>query len=172
MSVRTKNPQYLAGANFTSGGPNTGEIHHTRGGQRNGTVWSGALAMSLVGLPTGALGSGNNAQVWSGPGRLHTIIPHQYLNSGQPVWFYDAGAITVSGISVSGQRIIGYVPLTMPAALAVLSGNTQLTLAWDQRIVVDMPFTSGLCISAASGSPGCSFSFSTERLVSGASEPT
>lgn len=164
MSVTTRNPLRLAGAIVNSGFPATGEVPFTRGGMRNGVFWSGNLLTNsaLTGLPAGSVTSGGHVQVWSGPGRLHTIIPHQFMTSGQPIWFYDAGAISVSGVSVSGQRIIGIVPLTMPAALAALSGNIALNLHWQREIVVDMPFTSGLCYAAASGSPGASFAFTPE----------
>lgn len=162
MSVTSRSPLRMAGATVNSGFPATGEVAFTRGGMRNGTIWSGALAPNLTGCPTGAITSGGQTTVWSGAGRLHSIIPHVYVTSGQPVWAYDAATPTVSGVSVSGQRILGYVPLTTPAALAVLSGNTQLSLSWNQVIVLDMPFTSGLSFAAASGAPGFSFSFTPE----------
>ena len=162
MSLTNKRPLRVAGANLNSGWPATGEQAWTRGGMRNGFIGSGAIVMNLGGLPTGATGSGGHVMVWSGAGRLHTVIPHQFMTSGQPIWFYDSASHTVSGVSVSGQRLIGYVPLTMPAALAALSGNIALNLSWNQVITLDMPFTSGLCIGAASGAPGCSFSFTPE----------
>src|SRR5438093_889232 len=110
MSVGTRSPLRVAGATVNSGFPNTGEIAVTRGGAQAACLWSGALAPVLTGCPAGALTSGGHTQLWSGPGRLNTILVHSYLNSGQPVTFYDAGTITISGISVSGQRFIGIIP--------------------------------------------------------------
>lgn len=161
MSVTSRNPLRMAGASF-SGFPGTQEVAMTRGGQMTACVWSGALAPSLAGCPAGSVTSGGHTQLWSGAGRLNTIMPHAYLNSGQAVTFYDAGAISVSGISVSGQRFVGIVPQSMRAPLAVLSGNTQATVAWQDAIQIDMPFSSGLCVSAASGAPGFTVSFTPE----------
>ena len=162
MSIRSKSPLRTAGANLRSGFADLGEVAHTRGGFQTATIWSGALNPNLTGAPTGAVASGGNSQLWSGAGRLHTILPHSLLTSGQPVYFYDAGAITVSGVSVSGQKIIGIIPNSMRAPLAVISGQVQTTVAWEDQIVLDMPFTSGLCVSAASGAPGFTCSFTTE----------
>ena len=162
MSLSTRSPLRMAGANLSSGTPDTGEVHMTRGGKQTAVIWSGALNPNLTGAPTGAVASGNNAQLWSGGGRLHTVMPHQFLNSGQPVFFYDAGAITVSGVSISGQKLIGIIPNSMRAPLAVISGQVQSTVAWQDQIVLDMPFTSGLCVSAASGAPGFTCSFTPE----------
>src|SRR3990167_196340 len=134
MSFSTRSPLRVGGANFNSGAPSTGEVNVTRGGQFTAVIWSGALNPSLVGCQTGAIASGNNVQLVSGMGRLNTIMPHSFLTSGQPVYFYDAAAITVSGVSVSGQRIIGIIPNTMRAPLVALSGNPVTTIAWEDRM--------------------------------------
>ncbi len=165
MSRPNHSPTFIAGTPRSSGDVQTGEIPITRGGGRTACLWSGALAPSLAGAPAGALTSGGHTLLYSGAGRLNTVIPHAYLNSGQPVFFYDAGTISVSGISVSGQRIIGIVPLSMRATLAVLSGNTQASISWQDKIEIDMPFSSGLCVAAASGAPGFTCSFTPESNI-------
>ena len=167
MSFSTRSPLRVGGANFNSGAPSTGEVNVTRGGQFTAVIWSGALNPSLVGCQTGAIASGNNVQLVSGMGRLNTIMPHSFLTSGQPVYFYDAAAITVSGVSVSGQRIIGIIPNTMRAPLVALSGNPVTTIAWEDRMIVDIPFSSGLCVSAASGAPGFTCSYTVETGTAG-----
>lgn len=163
MSVPQKNPTVFVGASRDSGAPSTSELNTTRGGGRASCVWSGSLLTNaaLTGAP-GAVQSGGHILLCSGPGRLNTVIAHQFFTSGVPVWFYDAAGPTVSGISVSGQRIIGFIPPTTPAALAVLSGNLQMTPQWNYITHVDMPFSSGLCAGAASGTPGFTVSFSPE----------
>ncbi len=162
MSVTTRSPLRFAGANLSSGFPNTGEVQMTNGGQGTACLWSGALAPSLAGCPTGAVTSGGHTLVVTGAGRLHRIMPHSMMVSGQPIFAYDAGAITVSGISVSGQRIIGFVPPRSRSLLSLASGQVDTTVEWKDVIEVHMPFTSGLCIAAASGAPGVTVSFTTE----------
>lgn len=165
MSVTTRSPLRMAGANLSSGHPATGEVPWTRGGQLTATLWSGGVSPNLTGAPTGAVTSGGHTLILTGAGRLNTILPHSFLTSGQPVFFYDAGAISVSGVSVSGQRIIGIVPNTMRAPLAALSGNIATVVNWEDKIDCDMPFTSGLCVAAASGAPGVTVSYTPEVNV-------
>ncbi len=161
MSLTTRSPLRMLGGLNNSGFADTGEIRMTQGGEQTACIWSGNLLTnaSLTGAPAGAVTSGGHTQLWSGPGRLHKIIAHDILTSGQPVTFYDAGAITVSGISVSGQKFIGRIPARSRATLALASGALDTAVAWQDVITVDMPFTSGLCVAAASGAPGFSVSF-------------
>lgn len=164
MAVTSRNPIRMAGAILNSGFPNTGEVRMTNGGEQTACVWSGNLLTnaSLTGAPAGAVTSGGHIQLWSGAGRLHRIMPHAILTSGQPVTFYDAGTITVSGVSVSGQKFIGRIPARSRATLALASGEVDTTVAWNDVIEVQMPFTSGLCVAAASGAPGFTVSFTPE----------
>lgn len=164
MSVSTNSPLRVGGAVINSGFPNTGEVPVTNGGMQNACVWSGALAPSLAGAPAGSVTSGGHIQLWSGAGRLNKIIPHSIMTSGQPVWFYDAGTITASGISVSGQKIIGFVPPRSRGGLALASGAIDTVVSWQDVIDLQMPFTSGLCVAAASGAPGFSISFTPETV--------
>ncbi len=163
MSSPIKKPCFVAGTPRSSGGPGTGEISVTRGGMQTACVWSGnILSNTALTAAPGAVQSGGNVLFYSGAGRLNTVLPHSFLTSGQPVFFYDAGTPTVSGISVSGCKIIGIIPGNYPAPLAVLSGNVQFTRTWQDKLDVDMPFFSGLCASAPSGAPGFTLSYSPE----------
>ncbi len=163
MSVPVKNPTYLAGTPRSSGDVQAGEVVFTRGGGRASCVWSGSLLTNaaLTAAP-GAVQSGGHILLFSGAGRLNTVVVHQFIGSGQPVFFYDAGTIAPSGVSVSGQKIIGIIPATMPAVLTTLSGSFQMGRTWNDVMVLDMPFQSGLCAGAASGSPGFTASFIPE----------
>ena len=160
MSQPTANPCYVAGTTRASGSLQTGEVNITRGGGRTACVWSGSLLTNAA--LTGAFGavqSGGQILLFSGAGRLNNVIVHQ-LTSGEtnPVWFYDAGAITVSGRSVSGQRIIGTIPQLTGT---LISGNIQAPI-FQMKLDLDMPFSSGLCVGAASGTPGFTVSFTPE----------
>ncbi len=161
MSVTTRSPLRMVGGLINSGFADTGEVRTTDGGEQTACIWSGNLLTnaSLTGAPAGAVTSGGHTQLWSGPGRLHRIIPHDILTSGQPVTFYDAGAISVSGVSVSGQKFIGRIPARSRATLALASGALDTGVQWQDVIEVQMPFTSGLCVAAASGAPGFSVAF-------------
>lgn len=172
MSISTRKPLRMAGATINSGFPNTGEVPVTQGGMYTAQTFSGnLLAHNGSGFSPGYIGSsGGHIQLWSGAGRLHKIIPHSILTSGQPVTFYDAGTITVSGISVSGTRIIGRIPARSRATLALASGEVDTAVSWQDVISVDMPFTSGLCAAAASGAPGFSVSFTPETIRTGSDE--
>lgn len=164
MSNTTRSPLRMAGANLQSGFPGTGEVQMTDGGQRTATVWSGNILTNaaLTGCPAGAVTSGGQIMIWSGGGRLHRILVHSLLTSGQPVTFYDSASITVSGVSVSGQRFIGRIPARSRATLALASGEVDIAVPWNDVIEVQMPFTSGLCAAAASGAPGFTVSFTPE----------
>lgn len=169
MAFTTKSPVRNMGACVNSGFPNTAEQRWTDGGEQTACIWSGALAPSLAGCPAGSVTSGGHTLLVTGPGRLHKIIPHGIITSGQPVTFYDAGQITVSGISVSGQRFIGIIPPRSRSTLALASGALDTVVSWQDVIKVDMPFTSGLCVAAASGAPGFSVSFTPETSGLGSS---
>lgn len=163
MSSPVKKPCFVAGTVRSSGDVQTGEVSVTRGGQRTACVWSGnILTTAALTAAPGAIQSGGNVLFYSGAGRLNTVMPHAYLTSGQPVFFYDAGTPTVSGVSVSGCKLIGIIPAPYQGPLAAASGNLQTTFAWPQKIEMDMPFFSGLCASAPSGAPGFTLSYTAE----------
>ncbi len=166
MSQPLKSPCFVAGTPRASGDVNTGEVNITRGGGRTSCVWSGSLltTAALAGAP-GAVQSGGHILLYAGAGRLNTVIPHALLTSGQPVTFYDAGTITASGTSVSGQRFLGFIPSPMRSPLTALSGNISVAVNWQDQIYLDMPFSSGLCAAAASGAPGFTVSWTPEISV-------
>jgi hypothetical protein len=168
MSTPVKNPTFLAGTPRSSGDVQTGEVSWTRGGNRTSCVWSGSLLTNaaLTGAP-GAVQSGGQILLFSGAGRLNSVVVHQFMQSGQPVWFYDAAGPTVSGVSVSGQRIIAVVPGTSPANPGVASGQFQVSVQWSHYLQPDAPFQSGLCAGAASGSPGFTVSYIPEVVWPG-----
>lgn len=160
MSLMTRSPIRVLGGVQMSGHVSTGEQNVTRGGQMTACFWSGGLtSINPVGV-SGAIGSGGgHARIWAGAGRVHSVIPHDALTSGLAVFLYDAAVNSTSGLSLSGQRLVGIVPRTYRGPLAALSGNLQTVYNWQDQIVLDMPFTSGLCVAAGSGAPGCTVSF-------------
>lgn len=171
MGAITKSPTRLAGANVSSGNLNTGEVPWTRGGARAVTVYSGAIAMSGIGS---AVASGGSVLFFSGAGRINTftaLFPagvaiagngQGAIISGIPIVVYDAGITARSGLftdatlSESGAR-----PLFVWQPPIVLSGANFPTPGYTPTSI-DMPFTSGLCVMALSGSPGFSMSFTPE----------
>jgi len=159
----------MVGGQPLSGGavPNTGEIPHIRGGSMKAAILSGGLAVSLPILGvSGGVSSGGHAQIWAGTsgqgaGRLNSVMLHTQMQSGQSVVFYDASTIAVSGVSVSGQAILGVVP--GPWTLGVLTGSGMLPVIWTGAPYnFDSPFLSGLCVAVPSGAPGFTCTFTPD----------
>jgi hypothetical protein len=157
MSAPINKPCFVAGTPRSSGDVQTGEVTVTRGGGRAACVWSGSLLTNaaLTGAP-GAVQSGAHVLLFSGAGRINTVVQHQNVLtlSGVAVNIYDAGSIAPSGVSVSGQRLLAV--LNAPGGV---SGQFTLSTV---PFAVDMPFSSGLCVSAPSGSPGFTVSYTAE----------
>lgn len=171
MSLTTRKPLRFLGGNQSSGHPYTGELPTTRGGMYNGTVWSGGVAPATRGLSHALGASGNQIDLTSGGGRgrLHTIMPHLQMVSGTRVFFYDAATIARSGagpvadlLAESGARVIGIIPTTHLGGDVAGSQSGYPTQPWQHQIQVDAPFLSGLFVSAASGAPGFSFTYTLE----------
>lgn len=169
MSVTSKSPLRVGGATIYSGGVATGEIPTTQGGQVALTIWSGGLAPSLIGAPGAVHTSGNQVRLWSGAGRLNTIIPHVQMTSGQPGLFYDAALVARSGAGVaasliaeSGARLIGILPPTFNGGQ--YSGSPVVPL--QSTINFGTPFFSGLNVACASGCPGFTVTITPEVNVS------
>ncbi len=166
MSLATRRPLRMAGALAASGFTDTGEVNFTQGGQRTVTVWSGGLAPAMRGIPGGAA-SGNNITVFSGAGRLHKIMPHLQMQSGVQAWFYDSDLPARSGagpvvslLAESGARVLGIIPVTHRLGdIAGFQSGYGFSTPWQDVITVEAPFTSGLYVSAASGCPGFSFTY-------------
>lgn len=157
MSVSTRNPLRMAGANLASGNVNTGELSFNRGGAQAGCFYSGAFLQGTAAAP-GSLGSGGNYLLVSGAGRLNTVAIHQNIQvlSGVAITFYDSAVIKLSGVAVSasGQRI-----LTTTIAPGGVSGQQTLS---NVNMQVDAPFQSGLCVEALSGAPGFTWTYTPE----------
>lgn len=168
MSLTSKNPLRVGGATIYSGGVATGEIPITQGGQVALTIWSGGLAPSLIGAPGAVHTSGNQVRLWSGAGRLNTIIPHVQMTSGLQSWFYDAALVARSGagpvaslIAESGARLIGILPPTFGGG--VWSGTAVSPM--QSTINFGTPFFSGLNVACPSGSPGFTVTITPEVNV-------
>ncbi len=162
MSVATRSPLRMVGGLLASGGPNTGEVKYIRAGDFCGAIWSGAVVPVLTGTPTGAVTSGNHVLFVAGAGRLNTILPHVQMASGLPVYFYDASALALSGVSVSGQRIIGVLPGTWLGGTYSGTGLNVGSPFNGEPIRPEMPFASGLCAAVPSGCPGFTASWTVE----------
>lgn len=146
MSIPVKNPTFLAGTPRSSGDVQTGELQHVRGGGRAVTFMSG--------LPLG------DSMIFSGAGRLNSILQHTQMASGLAVVLYD-GALATSGgpFGLSGHKVIGIVPPTWAGGV---QGSGSTTVFTGQPVNVDMPFQSGLLVNLRSGQPGFTVSFTPE----------
>ena len=146
MSTPVQKPAFAAGINGSSGSVQTGQLTFVRGGGRSYSVYSGNGADTLV---------------YSGAGRVDTFVMHQQLSSGQSAFCYDA-AVVISGgpYPTSGHKLLFATPPTWAGGVASTSGSA---LTFNSAPVnIGMPFQSGLCISARSGCPGFTISFTPE----------
>ncbi len=157
MSLTSRNPLRMIGGIVYSGAPNTGEQRMTRGGDVVFTVYSGGALSPGSGFPAPVAQTGDQIKLWSGAGRLNTVIPlaAQMALSGVALTFYDAGAVAASGPGTVKDtfRVLG--------SINVPQGQSGLT-TFTTPYYFDMPFTSGLCVAAISGTTGFSCSFSVE----------
>jgi hypothetical protein len=163
MSLPTRNPLRLVGAVPNSGFPNTGEQATTRGGMQTATVFSGGLLSPGSGfLPQGTVKTADQLLLVSGAGRLNTVFLHgtgAFTLSGVQLAIYDGAAVDVSGATPTLLAAGGKGFLALMNGPAGLSGQTiigQSPVSWD------MPFSSGLCVSCISGSPGFTLSYTRE----------
>lgn len=156
MSLNTRSPLRTVGGVNQSGQINDGFVGQNVGGQRAYSVYSGGLLTLGSGTVSGINGPfsvtvGGNAVIVSGPGRLNTAFLHQIANSGSsPIVFYDSNVAAVSGVAsfaASGFTVIGTIPgWPVPA-----SGSVYQQMPLIER---GGPFYNGLGVSAASGAPG------------------
>ena len=161
MSVTSRSPLRMAGANIHSGNVNTGEIPWTQGGGARFTCFSGGirnLSSGGTAPPTGAPAvTADHAVIYSGAGRLNEVLPHQAI-SGVVLVFYDAATPGLSGPGTytnSGYPIIGLIPANTIGSYALLGGGPFLSN-------FGFPFNSGLCVANASGCPGFTVTFTPE----------
>lgn len=161
--VSTKSPMRMLGAQPNSGSPNTGEFPHVRGGSLKAVVWSGSLLTNAAfgGVP-GGVSSGGHIQIASGAGRINSVLPHQAMQSGLPVFFYDASAVTLSGVSVSGQNILGVLPGIHQAYFIAGFQSGGQNPPWSWSYLMDVVFFSGLCAAIPSGTPGFTVTYTPD----------
>ncbi len=167
-------PLILAGTARFSGDLSTDEINFTRGGVRTACVYSGAVTMGVTACPAGAISSGGSVLVTSGAGRLNTFTPlfpagvalagngETGVVSGLSIVVYDSAITARSGvytdqtIAESGRKILfaWYPPRLQSGAANSLGGFNPIPL--------DIPFQSGLCVMALSGSTGFNLAYTLE----------
>lgn len=161
MSQPTKSPCFIAGTPRSSGDPFTGELLNAHAGGRTATLYSGLPSGSIYtdglgAVRTASTANGGDLLLWSGAGRLNSLLVHTLAVSGQNAIFYDASVATSGGpFQASGHRIIGILP-------TYWSGANDRWYATAQPMTIDMPFSSGLCVRTQSGVPGFTASFSVE----------
>ena len=125
-----------------------------RGGTKTAAQFSGAVAPAVTASVTSV---GSDVCLFSGPGRLISMVPHQnFLTlSGVALAVYDS-AIPVSGGPIPAS---GHVPLAVYPAAYGASG--QLSTA-GQLVEFFTPFANGLCFNSRSGQPGVTFTWLPE----------
>lgn len=167
MSFRTRKPVRMVGGVVNSGNLDTGEVNWTRGGQRVVCVHSGGLLNAGSGFAPGGVVSTDQLVIFSGAGRLNTIIPLVAI-SGVRVVFYDSSVAARSGGGAGNGGVeSGYPTL---AVIPANSFNAPNTLGGPLPIEVDVPFRSGLAVSNISGAPGFSAVYTPEAFRSGAGD--
>lgn len=135
----------MAGTNASSGSVQTSQITFVRGGGRSVSFYSGNGADTLV---------------YSGAGRLDCVVMHSQLSSGQSAFIYDA-AVVISGgpYPASGHKLLFATPPTWAGGSTSGVGVPPFV---STSLISCQPFQSGLCISARSGCPGFTVSFTPE----------
>lgn len=151
---------------------------NTFGGFQTATMYSGAVAPGLTGA-YGAVATGSDVLLFSGPGRLDSItlnpaggagatVSPMFSGVALPIIFYDAGTVSSGGpFSASGHKIIGFTPAvaTLVAGLPVNSGPSQLPgqdLLGGIVHQIGVPFMSGLAFNSRSGQLGFTVAWTPE----------
>ena len=132
--------------------------HWTQGGYRTAAIYSGANAPGLT-AATGAVAVGSDVLLWSGPGRLDSVVLHTLVQSGVAINFYDAVA------AVSGGPIYasGHVPLAnVPGTVLPPLGSGLFAAVAPTAFFFGTPFFNGLCVNSRSGQVGFTATFSNE----------
>jgi hypothetical protein len=156
---------YMAGANLSSGSIQTGEMTFVRCGGRAFSIFSGALfsgtSIGVAGQGIYLLNNTGEALLYSGAGRLNSILLHTQMQSGLAAFFYDSAAPVSGGPAASGlnAKIVGIIPPTFSPAQ--VSGNAPWSFQGATNNL-DIPFQSGLCVSLKSGVPGFTITINTE----------
>lgn len=148
MSLSTRNPHAVCGANVNSGFVNTREQGYKTGGELKAAVYSGGLGGSTLTNTFNLVAvTGDQVQLVSGPGRLKMIVCHGMV-SGVAGHIYDAAVAARSGPGTyreSGLPVLAVVPANS-FGNPFGNGPTQ--------IVTDVPFHSGLFAENTSGVVG------------------
>lgn len=141
---------------------------NTFGGFQSACFHSGKVVPDLTAAP-GAVAAGADVLLFSGAGRLDTLLVHQHTQaSGTAVAivFYDAAAVSSGGpFPGSGHKVICFAPsFQNPVAGATLSSGSFLPNfpPYGVPVLVSVPFQSGLCYAGKSGQPGVSVSWTPE----------
>lgn len=150
MGIATRNPLTTVGGLLYSGGVRTGHVQQTLGGQVAVSVLSGGLLSPGSGFTPGAVQTADQLLLFSGAGRLDSILPHTVI-SGVALRFYDAATVAASG--THGPRVLGIIPANSIGSFGPALGGGPLP------VYPGMPFTSGLCVSCVSGTPGWTATF-------------
>lgn len=159
--VATQNPHVMVGSTISGSlGPNTGQICMTFGGQRSFQKQSGT--------------AGGAATIWTGAGRLDSILFHAPTNtlaagaaveSGLPLVLFDSVAHG-SGAPLSGEIVLWRGVSTQLAYNSVISG---VLTRVGGVLRLGHPFLSGLSHSSISGQDGFTVFFTP--VVSGSTSP-
>jgi hypothetical protein len=161
MASPRKKPTFIAGTPRASGDVQTGEFPITRGGGRVAvTVFSGGPLSPGSGFYGKSVKTADQLLLYSGPGRLNTIIPLNATTSGTALYFYDSITVARSGAlpSESGYAVVGHIPANAIGLSPQLGGGML-------PIQTDCPFQSGLCVACLSGTPGFTVTFTPESSI-------
>ena len=148
MATPIVRPCFVAGTPRASGDVQTGEIATTHGGGRTFARLSGII--------------GGDALIYSGAGRLNSILICNQITSGQAVLFYDSATATSGGpFTASGHKVVGLIPYVWrEGASGIINPNS----APGTTLFPEMPFQSGLVVAVTnSGCPGFTVAFTVEQ---------
>ena len=122
-------------------------ILHAAVNKNKFSIFSGGLITHGSGFPAPVNTSGGHSVFVSGAGVVNQVIPHQAI-SGVAAYLYDSVVIARSGVST--------IPESGRAILATVPANTFTlpSLAGPSPISVEVPYTSGIAVSAPSGTCG------------------
>lgn len=121
-------------------------VYGTDAGNNVSCIFSGSAALS-------------DQLIYSGQGRLDSVLPH-VQTSGVQVVFYDAAVATSGGpFAASGHNILGVLPANTwaggPGGGVFGAGPVPATF--------NTPFFSGLCVATKSGQPGFTATYTPSK---------
>lgn len=137
--------------------PGINPVYNTRGGQYTADLYSGNVVSggtAAIAAP-GAVVVGSDILVFSGGGRLNTVIPTAAI-SGVAFTVYDAHAVASGGPFVlSGHRKLFVMPANTIGQTGLLGGGPV-------PFLLDVPFYSGLCVNTRSGMTPATLAYTPE----------